>query len=83
MSIYPIKRTSHYQIIEIRGAHLKPCPFCDGRPRLLESPSDPEEGPGPGYYYYTVTCDCGARGKSIPFEKEDAIKHWNARPLKS
>ncbi len=61
---------------------MKVCPSCGSLPDLIETPSDPEEGPGHGYYWYQWVCSCGWSAKacrSYEGGEEAATKSWNTR----
>ncbi|MBQ7873744.1 MAG: Lar family restriction alleviation protein [Oscillospiraceae bacterium] len=60
-------------------AELKPCPFCGGRARVIQS--DPLEKGKKEFYVFGVYCtDCG--GLMRKCAEEDAVKAWNRRAEK-
>lgn len=62
---------------EYKSGTLSQCPRCYVYPVLVESPSDPEEGPGMGYYWYHIECPrCHISSKAEAIHPEKAIKNW-------
>jgi len=58
---------------------LKPCPFCgDGYPKIFTSTYDNN-----GFEDYTIECEVCTGSVGVHDTKEEAIKTWNTRVVKT
>lgn len=55
------------------SGQLKPCPFCKGAARVMET----KDMSG---YFYAECCSCFTRQLAYSKDRNDATSRWNLRP---